>query len=122
MTTTMHYTEEDQIRTLLVGRSVAKVADNELRLDDGRLLTVVPNEGGCSCAAGDYELTELNDCPNMIMAVEFDQEDTDHDGEGPQTYRVFVLAENQRIKLLEVSGDDGNGYYGTGWWLEIKPA
>ena len=35
------------------------------------------------------------------------------------TYRIFVLAEDTRIKLLEVSGDDGNGYYGTGYWIEV---
>lgn len=116
------------IRDLFLGHSVEKVTDDHLRLDDGTLLRVVPNSGGCSCGAGDYELADLNGCPNVITKVEVVTEDTgpvDEDGwagEDPHTYRVFVYAENQRVNLLTVEGDDGNGYYGTGYSILVRRA
>lgn len=116
----IEYDEHEAIRNLLVGRSVAKVADDTLQLDNGLTLRVLPNEGCGGCPNGNYDLTELNDCVNAIMAVEFtDDAEGDKYAEDPHVYRIFVLAENTRIKLLEVSGDDGNGYYGTGYWIEV---
>lgn len=44
------------------------------------------------------------------------QEDT-HEGH----YRIFVFTENQRINLMQFDGTDGNGYYGTGFWLLVRP-
>ena len=35
-------------------------------------------------------------------------------------YKIFVYAENKKIKLLQCDGDDGNGYYGTGYHIEVK--
>lgn len=110
--------DEEAIRSILLGRTVAKVGDDKLRLDDGTELTITPNEGWCSCGAGDYALTELNECPvNAIMAVEFER--IDDTSEWATSYRVFVLAEDRRIKLMQVDGDDGNGYYGTGYWINV---
>lgn len=36
------------------------------------------------------------------------------------TYRIFVLAQDQRFELAAFDGDDGNGYYGTGFWFTVK--
>ena len=36
------------------------------------------------------------------------------------SYKIFVYAENQKLKLLQVDGDDGNGYYGTGYSIIVK--
>ena len=33
--------------------------------------------------------------------------------------RLFVLAADERIKLIEAEGYD-NGYYGTGYWIEVQ--
>ncbi len=119
------YSQDDKagITAQLVGRRVVAVgapsaeavgAAGTLTLDDGTTLTITPNDGGCICGAGDYWLTELNTCTNAIMAVEFD------DSPGGGAYRIFVLAENERIKLMEIQGSDGNGYYGTGYWIEVS--
>lgn len=122
--------ETEKIQELLVGHKVTKVADDHLQLDDGTLLRVVPNEGGCACSAGDYYLTELNDVDNVITDVQFDYHPT---GDGsynwtPGTpyepeqgyYRVFVYADNKKVNLLTVEGDDGNGYYGTGYSILVR--
>jgi hypothetical protein len=115
--------EHDAIRGLLLGHKVEKIADDHLRLDDGTVLKVVPNEGGCSCSAGDYELTDLNDVDNIITAVEFVQEDLSPDDKWSDaySYRLFVIAEDKKLKLLQVDGDDGNGYYGTGYTILVRP-
>lgn len=110
------YSDEDQIRELLLGRTVTKVDEETLSLDDGTILTIVPNEGCGGCGNGWYSLSELNECPvNAVMNVEFEWgEDgsTDH-------FRVFVLAQDRRILLIDVEGYD-NGYYGSGYWIDVK--
>jgi hypothetical protein len=115
------------IESLLLGHRVEKVADDHLRLDDGTVLRVVPNDGGCLCGAGDYDLTALNGCDNIITKVEVVDEDREPDedgyrGEDAHAYRVFVYADNQRVNLLSVEGDDGNGYYGTGYSILVRHA
>ena len=120
--TEVSHSEEDKIRELFVGRRVEKVADDHLRLDDGTLLRVVPNEGGCACSAGDYELTALNGVDNVITSVELVDEKLNPDDKYGEAYayRVFVFADNERINLLSVEGDDGNGYYGTGYSILVR--
>ena len=102
---------------MLVGHAVAKVAEDHLQLDDGTMLRLIGNEGGCSCSAGDYELTELNGTENLITAVEFE---SSHDDEADGYYRIFVLAGNDRINLASFEGSDGNGYYGTGYSILVR--
>lgn len=111
-------TDEGEIRALLLGRTVVKVDYDQLQLDDGTILTIEPNDTGCGgCENGWYELAELNDCPNnAIMAVDFE---LDHDGNGFDQFQLFVLAEDSRIKLLQVEGVD-NGYYGSGYWIRVS--
>lgn len=116
-------THTAEIEALLVGHTLAKVADDTLVLDDGRRLRFVGNEGGCSCGAGDYDLTELNGVDNVITKVEFvDNPDGDDHPEGTGHYRIFVFADNQKVNLATFEGSDGNGYYGTGYSIVVTPA
>ena len=59
----------------------------------------------------------------MITNVELCCDDIKHDGywsdEG-YSYKIFVYAEDKRIKILQVDGSDGNGYYGTGYSILVK--
>ena len=116
----------EELTALLVGRKVEKVGENTLVLDDGTLLEVRGNEGGCICGAGDYELTTLNGVDNAIMSVQIEEgykdgEDRDDYYEaGEQWYRIFVYAQNEQLLLAEFEGDDGNGYYGTGFNITVK--
>ena len=93
----------------------------KLVLDDGREVYISPNEGGCICGAGDYELTHLATVDNIITRVDVIN-DPASDGtynQETQAYRIFVFAGHEQINAMIVDGDDGNGYYGTGYELLI---
>lgn len=65
-------------------------------------------------------MIELNECDNVITNVEFVCDDDAVDEYDGTSYKIFVYAENQKLKLLQVDGDDGNGYYGTGYSIIVK--
>lgn len=115
------YYNESKITELLFGRKVKVVNENELLLDNGLVLEIQANEGCGGCVSGWYQLKELNGCDNAITNVEFVCEGiNDGDGWHDTSYKIFVLAEDTRIKLLQVDGTDGNGYYGTGYSIVVK--
>lgn len=130
----------ERLKELLVGRSITSVRRSEsgivgyLVLSDGSELTVWGNDGCGGCDSGWYSLTELNTAPNIITNVEVEERPRDRDDpcrtcgesdcreEGHHNdghYRIFVFAENERINIASFEGSDGNGYYGTGWWLSV---
>lgn len=41
----LYYSDEDEIRELLLGRKVKKVKEDALELDNGIVLAIIPNEG-----------------------------------------------------------------------------
>lgn len=47
-------------------------------------------------------------------------DDNTNDKYDKTSYKIFVLAADKRIKLLQVDGDDGNGWYGTGYSIIVK--
>lgn len=123
----------ETLKELLVGQSILGVRTldesdstdgtdpvGKVVLSNGRILLVWGNDGGCSCGAGCYYLTELNDCDNIITNVEVEENPAGDEDGGDGTYKVFVYAGHQKINLLTFVGDDGNGYYGTGWWLRVS--
>ena len=117
---TLREYDEEAIEKLLLYKSVTKASEDTLVLSDGTELTIVPNDGGCSCGAGDYYIKELNGCENMITGVLFDKKEEDESFYyGNTTYQIFVYAENKKINLLSVEGDDGSGYYGTGYRIDV---
>lgn len=120
MSTRLYEDNKDAIKELLTGRRVEKVGDDTLRLDDGTVLTLGGNEGGCSCGAGDYDLVTLNGVDNVITNVEFEDSPSGDDSDGEGFYRIFVYAGNERINLAIFEGTDGNGNYGTGYWIAVQ--
>ncbi len=127
MTTRHSHDDTDALREALFGRSVVSVQigdddyspEGRVLLDDGTELILQGNEGGCSCGGGDYALTRLNDMPiNGITNVEVDVEKIGSDTR--LTYRIFVLAQDERFELAAFEGDDGSGYYGSGFWFTVK--
>jgi hypothetical protein len=129
-----HYSESTAYSAVLEGRKIVRVSVENtgtngpgnyspgqgfLELDDGTILEVYPNYGGC-CGAGDYELTHLATVDNIITRAEFIAENMD-DYHEEHTYRLFVFTENGLIKqAMTIHGDDGNGYYGSGFEIVVK--
>lgn len=110
------YGDDEQIKKLLLGRKIVKVADDQVKLDNGDLVKIVPNVDCCVA----YNITDLNDVDNIITRVECVVEDEEPAEVFAGTYAVYVVAEHKKIKAWGVSGDDGNGYYGTGYQLFVK--
>lgn len=111
--------DEAATEELLVGKSVISVENDVMTLSDGTEVHVLPNEGCGGCSSGWYQLDELNKCEAVITSVRLHcSDDDDYDA---HTYKIFVLAANKEQVLLSVSGDDGSGYYGTGYTLIVKP-
>lgn len=116
----IYYYEESKIEELLLFRKIVKVDNDTLYLDNGVELEVYPNEGCGGCSAGWYEIVELNDCDNVITNVEFCCDDITHFGDHDTSYKIFVFAENKKLKVLQVDGSDGNGYYGSGYSIIVR--
>lgn len=105
--------DTEQIKELLLFRKITKVKGFTFYLDNGVTLEVLPNEGCGGCGNGWYDVDEINGCDNAITNVEVVSN-------GDETcFNIFVYAEEKRIKILEVTGDD-NGYYGTGYRLQVR--
>lgn len=114
---------------LLVGHRIVKAEMNlpgdygrndngKLTLDDGTEIAVIPNIG-CLCGSGDYYITRLATTENIITAIRI-VDDPAGDGTDGTGYAIYVITGNDEINVLQIDGDDGNGYYGTGYWLEIN--
>lgn len=114
--------DENEIRELLLYRKVVKVEGDTLILDNGTELTFKGNEGCNLCGNGWYYVRELNDCDNVITNVEFVRDDDikNKDSDDDMSYKIFVYAEDKHIKLAQIDGSDGNGFYGTGYTLYVK--
>jgi hypothetical protein len=122
--------DKQAIREVLIGRKVVSVEEIGQRyydkrqvatLDNGVKLEFTGNEGCGGCSEGHYSVDELNRVDNAIMSVEFEQGEAEGEWGPVDAFRIFVYAENEKIKLLEVTGHD-NGYYGTGYYVTVRLA
>lgn len=129
--------DEKAIAALLEGRRIVEVetdisfnvdeaygfATGRLVLDDGTKVYVIPNQGGCACSAGDYELKSLAKVDNVITSVRLENKPGGDCEEGYEgTYRIYVVADAVEINAMQIDGSDGNGYYGTGYELVVRRA
>lgn len=119
----LNETDVLKIKDLLLGRKVVRVEGDKMALDNGAVLRIFPNEGCGGCSNGWYHLAALNEVNNAITNVEVVREELDNpDYTGPDTaYRIYVYAAGivGKQTLLSVEGSDGNGYYGTGYEIEV---
>jgi hypothetical protein len=134
---TLNEADETAVRELLLGRRIVTAelgdfdvagsywpAKGRLVLDNGTEVFIRPNEGGCACSAGDYDLEHLASVDNVITSVRVADEQAPPDEYGYQSedahaYRIYVVADAIEVNVLSVEGDDGNGYYGTGYELFV---
>lgn len=114
----------EELERLLVGHKIVQAyihEDNGILLtDNGTMLKIRANEGCGGCSAGWYVVTQIAEVDNIIMSVRDEVEPVSGDPYGEAfTYRIFVMTENTEISLATIEGDDGNGYYGSGYSLEV---
>ena len=116
------YYDSDDLSPILAGRYVTKVDGDTLTLDDGTVLEFEGNEG-CTCGSGTYDLTKLfqRGTPNArIMSADVTTRLTDEDDEYSDViYTLFVIVDDERLPLAEFEGNDGNGYYGSGFNITV---
>lgn len=116
---------EKEIEELLLGHKVTVDDYDTLILDNGVVLQINPNIGCYGCESGNYYLQHIASVNNAITNVEFvnDYEVNDDDyydeEDYYQHYRIFVIADGVTTELLDVYGTDGNGYYGTGYKIDV---
>lgn len=113
----IEYDEEKLIKALFIGKKIVKAEGNDLTLNDGTILQIQPNDGGCVCGAGDYWLENVNKFDNVITDAEVK---IGLDVEGYTVYQLFVYSGGISTSVADIKGDDGNGYYGTGFAINIK--
>jgi hypothetical protein len=116
------YYDSDDLSPVLAGRYVTKVDGDTLTLDDGTVLELEGNVG-CDCGSGTYDLTELfqRGTPTArIMSADVTTRLTDEDDEYSDViYTLFVIVDDERLPLAEFEGNDGNGYYGSGFRVTV---
>lgn len=115
---TISYRDKGGLKDLFVGRKIVETRSDEgiLVLDNGKELSIKPNSGCWGCISGNFSLTELNEINNVITNVKTVRKDEDG-----TTYQLFLYVEGvkKKEKLFTVSGTEGNGYYGTGYTIEV---
>lgn len=108
---------EKEIEQLLLGHKVTVDDYDNLVLDNGIMLQINPNIGCGGCESGNYYLEHIASVNNAITNVEFVEEFEDDCYY--EHYKIFVIADGMTTELLDVYGTDGNGYYGTGYTIDV---
>lgn len=108
---------EKEIEELLLGHKVTADDYDKLILDNGVVLQINPNIGCGACESGNYYLDHISSVNNAITNVEFVEEFDDDCYY--EHYKIFVIADGMTTELLDVYGTDGNGYYGTGYTIDV---
>lgn len=108
---------EKEIEELLLGHKVTVDDYDNLVLDNGVVLQINPNIGCYCCESGNYYLQHISSVNNAITNVEFVEEFEDDCYY--EHYKIFVIADGMTTELLDVYGTDGNGYYGTGYTIDV---
>lgn len=108
---------EKEIEGLLLGHKVTVDDYDNLVLDNGVVLQINPNIGCSGCESGNYYLEHIASVNNAITNVEFVEEFEDDCYY--EHYKIFVIADGMTTELLDVYGTDGNGYYGTGYTIDV---
>ena len=112
----------EELKKLLLYKKITEVTlspngmTGTMKLDDGTLLQIAANQGCGGCGNGWYMLEELNKCDNAITDVELVYDKRGYD----EVIQIFVIAEDKRVKIIDVQGDEGNGYYGRGFTIYIE--
>lgn len=115
-----HNSDDGLYTRLLRGRYVTSINDGIITLDDGTELYIHGNDGCGGCESGWYWLENVYKQGSrlariMSTYVAYGEDDED----APSVYTLFVMVDGNptQLPLATVRGDNGNGYYGTGFTL-----
>lgn len=126
-TDTFDYSDIDELKKALIGRSIEKVESTDLgsyhgevklTLDNGDVLTAYEADGGCACSNGCFDLTPKLERSGTILNVEIDDPEGGN-GDGFGQIKLFIYTELGKQEALVSEGGD-NGYYGWGYALSLK--
>lgn len=113
------WNEIEKIENLLVGRKILKSEQKDdftihLTLDDGQVVQVQGNMGDYKDGDGFFPITSIAKAlpGGRIMGVSSESD------EWEEHFTLFVMTEGDKMPLVEFEGSD-NGYYGTGFWLNV---
>lgn len=113
------WNEIDKIESLLVGRKIIKSEQKDdftihLTLDNGQVVQVQGNMGDYKDGEGFFPITSIaKSLPGgRIMSVSSESDKWE------EKFTLFVMAEGDKMPLVEFEGSD-NGYYGSGFWLQV---
>ena len=116
----------EEYAAILKGRYVTSIDEyGTITLDNGTELDIDGNEGCGGCESGWYWLEETYKRGNSRARIMSAHVGYDKDDEAaPSVYTIFVMVDGNpsQLPLATVRGDDGNGYYGTGFTLTVRPA
>lgn len=120
--------EQAHWEKILVGRRVVEaVQDNEnegrLVLDNGQTIKVRANEGCGGCSSGWYWIERIASVDNVITSVREEviakHDENDRYYDEAYTFHIYVITAAGEVEMLTIDGDDGNGYYGSGYSIEL---
>lgn len=118
---TLNQSSSDGFYTkLLRGRYVTSIDNDVITLDNGIELHIWGNDGCMNCTNGSYWLEQVFKRGSSKARIMSAYVDCDEDDGNPSTvYTIFVIVDGNphHLPLATVRGDDGNGYYGTGFTL-----
>lgn len=116
----------EEYAAILKGRYVTNIGEyGTITLDNGTELDIDGNEGCGGCENGRYWLEETYKRGNSRARIMSAHVGYDEDDEAAlSVYTIFVMVDGNpsQLPLATVRGDDGNGYYGTGFTLTVRPA
>lgn len=113
------WNEIEKIENLLVGRKILKSEQKDdftihLTLDNGQVVQVQGNMGDYKDGEGFFPITSIAKAlpGGRIMGVSSESDKWE------EKFTLFVMTEGDKMPLVEFEGSD-NGYYGTGFWLQV---
>lgn len=116
------FQNEDELKKLFVGTQVLHVHENIMTLSNGTVVKVLPNSGCWGCPSGNFYLTDrIKKVDTVITNVKLVEKNKND----KKTFSLFVYTGGKKQKklkkktLFDVTGSEGNGFYGTGFTLEV---
>lgn len=101
------------LEEIFIGKSIIEVTNETMTLNDGRVLNIEANEGCGGCESGRYELESLATFENIITNVDVIESGRKN------RISLFVYSNGIGKSVIDCVGDEGFGYYGSGFTIKV---